>query len=165
MEEQQPLVDQKYLLEKFPGKGGWTYAAIPEVMSNKNKPFGWVKVKGSIDHYQFKNFTLMPMGNGRLFLPVKAEIRRQIGKKEGDWVRIVLFTDEAPLDTPEELLECFALEPAMALENFRKLKDSERKAYLEWIYGAKKEDTKAERIAAMMDRLTQQANVQITGKQ
>jgi hypothetical protein len=26
---EKPLVNKEYLLEKFPGKGGWTYAAIP----------------------------------------------------------------------------------------------------------------------------------------
>jgi uncharacterized protein YdeI (YjbR/CyaY-like superfamily) len=93
------------------------------------------------------------MGNGRLFLPVKAEIRRKIGKEEGDWVRMVLFADEVPLDIPEELLECFAPELAVALENFLKLKERERKAYLEWIYAAKREDIKAERIVTMMNRL------------
>jgi len=123
---EQRLVDQAYLLDKFPGEGGWTYAAIPEVLPNKNKPFGCVKVKGSIDHYPFKNHTLMPLGDDRLFLPVKAEIRKKIGKEEGDWVRVVLFADEAPLDTPEELLECFALEPDVALENFLKLKERKR---------------------------------------
>jgi len=29
---EKPLVNRKYLLEKYPGKGGWTYAAIPEVL-------------------------------------------------------------------------------------------------------------------------------------
>ena len=27
--KEEPLVDKEYLLEKFPGKGGWTYALIP----------------------------------------------------------------------------------------------------------------------------------------
>ena len=62
--EEKPLVNQDYLLQKFPGKGGWTYAEIPEVLQDKHAPFGWVKVKGSIDGYQFKNYRLMPMGNG-----------------------------------------------------------------------------------------------------
>jgi len=35
-----PLVNKKYLLEKYLGKGGWTYAAIPEVLQNKKAPFG-----------------------------------------------------------------------------------------------------------------------------
>ena len=53
-DHQLPLVNGKYLLEKFPGKGGWTFAAIPEVLQNKNNPFCWVKVKGSIDDYCFE---------------------------------------------------------------------------------------------------------------
>lgn len=71
-----PLVNKKYLLEKFHGKGGWTYARIPEILQNKKNTFGWVKVKGSIDGYEIKKCHLMPMGNGKLFLPVKAAIRK-----------------------------------------------------------------------------------------
>ena len=85
-----PLVNKKYLLEKYPGKGGWTYARIPEILQDKNTPFGWVKVMGSIDGYEIKNYHLMPMGNGQLFLPVKAAIRKKIGKETGDWVQVVL---------------------------------------------------------------------------
>ncbi|MEY3398621.1 MAG: hypothetical protein RL220_1215, partial [Bacteroidota bacterium] len=79
------LVDKAYRLEKFPGKGGWTYARIPEILQDKHSPFGWVRVKGSIDDVEFSSYHLMPMGNGQLFLPVKADIRKKIGKKEGDW--------------------------------------------------------------------------------
>jgi hypothetical protein len=46
----------------------------------------------------------MPMGNGRLFLPVKADIRKKFGKKVGDWINVVLFADNAPTEIPEELL-------------------------------------------------------------
>ncbi len=90
----EPLVAKTYLLEKIPGKGGWTFARIPEVLQSKNTPFGWVKVKGSIDGVSFKKYHLMPMGNGHLFLPVKAEIRKKIKKQEGDYVDIVLYPDE-----------------------------------------------------------------------
>jgi hypothetical protein len=33
-----PLVDKKYLLEKSPGKGGWTYTVIPEILADKKSP-------------------------------------------------------------------------------------------------------------------------------
>ncbi len=82
------LVDQDYLLQKYPGKGGWTYAAIPEIKQDKHAWFGWVKVRGSIDGYEISNYHLMPMGNGTLFLPVKTEIRKKIGKQEGNWVHV-----------------------------------------------------------------------------
>lgn len=29
---EKPLVDKDYLLQKFEGKGGWTYAEIPEIL-------------------------------------------------------------------------------------------------------------------------------------
>jgi len=76
-----PLVDKKYKLEKFPGKGGWTFARIPEILQDKTKPFGWVKVRGTIDGYEIKKYNLMPMGDGMLFLAVRAEIRKKINKK------------------------------------------------------------------------------------
>ena len=74
---EKPLVNQKYLLKKIPGKSGWTYADLPQVIPDSNAPFGWVKVKGTIDGIEIKKYHLMPYGNGKLFLPVKAEIRKK----------------------------------------------------------------------------------------
>ena len=36
------LANKEYLLEKSPGKGGWTYTVIPEILPDKNAPFSWV---------------------------------------------------------------------------------------------------------------------------
>lgn len=72
---EKPDVDERYLLEKFTGKGGQNYALIPEILQDKKTPFGWVKDRGSIDGYEIKKYHLMPMDNGLLFLPVKAAIR------------------------------------------------------------------------------------------
>lgn len=153
MSEDKPLLDRKYLLEKFPGKGGWTYAAIPEILQNKKAPFGWVRVKGSIDGYELKQYKLMPMGNGKLFLPVKAAIRKKIGKEAGDFVHVILFSDESNLEIPNEIIECFQDEPKKTYETFLSFTEGEQKAYLDWIYDAKTEATKAERILKMMNKL------------
>jgi hypothetical protein len=93
-----PLVDKLYLLEKFPGKGGWTFTRIPEIPQDKKAHFGWVKVRGTIDGYEIRKYHLMPMGNGMLFLPVKAEIRKHTKKKEGDFVHVILYPDNEPLE-------------------------------------------------------------------
>lgn len=148
-----PLVNNTYLLEKFPGKGGWTYAAIPEIPQNKSNPFGWVTVKGSIDDYELKKFKLMPMGNGQLFLPVKAAIRKKIKKAAGDRVKIVLYLDESLVAIPQELIDCFTFEAKPIYQTFLSFTDGEQKAYIDWIYEAKTEETKANRIAKMMGRL------------
>jgi len=151
-----PLLNKKYLLEKFPGKGGWTYAAIPEILQDKHSHFGWVKVKGSIDNFEIRNYNLLPMGNGQLFLPVRAEIRKKIGKKAGDWVNVVLFSDNGPAEIPEEFMVCL-LEDPVAHKTFISLSDGQQKKFIDWIYSAKTDDTKVERMAETLNRL-------VTGK-
>ncbi|GAB3203123.1 hypothetical protein ABID22_001257 [Pontibacter aydingkolensis] len=148
----QPLINKAYLLEKFPGKGGWTFAAIPEILPDKHAYFGWVRVKGSIDSYEIKGYHLMPMGNGQLFLPVKTEIRKKIKKQAGDWVHVILYADNTPQEVPEELLLCLQDEPA-AYEKFRNCSDGEQKAFVDWIYSAKTDETKVERIVQCIQKL------------
>ena len=91
------MVDKNYLLKKFPGKGGWVYAIIPEIPPDKKSPFGWVKVKGSVDGFEISKYRLMPtgkeQGKGQLFLSVKSDIRKKIKKREGDCVHIILYSD------------------------------------------------------------------------
>ena len=153
MSQEDPLVNSEYLLQKFPGKGGWTYAEIPEISQDKNNPFGWVTVKGRIDEFELNQFKLMPMGDGKLFLPVKAEIRKKIRKQAGDYVRIILYLDQSKIEIPDEIQDCFKNEPETVKQNFLRLSQGQQKAYLDWIYQAKTDDTKAIRILKMMDRL------------
>ncbi|MCE3281387.1 MAG: hypothetical protein K0Q66_124 [Chitinophagaceae bacterium] len=94
----------------------------------------------------------MPMKNGKLFFPVKAEIRRKIKKQAGDFVSITIAPDESTLEIPNEFEECLQLEAA-ARAFFRSLKESEQKAYIQWIYEAKRDTTRAERITKALDML------------
>lgn len=152
LENMKPLVDKKYLLEKFPGKGGWTFACIPEILPDKKVPFGWVKVKGTIDGFEISKYHLMPIKSGGLFLPIRSEIRKAIKKQAGDYVHIILYPDREPLDAPGEMLVCLEEEPK-ALKFFNGLTDSEKKFYIQWIYSAKKEQTKINRLAITINRL------------
>ena len=152
MTEQIPLLDKEYLLEKFQGKGGWTFARIPEILKNKNTPFGWVRVRGTIDNFEIKNYNLQSMGNGNLFLPIKAEIRKKIDKKEGDYVHIVLYADNFPTEILEELKLCFMDEPS-AYETFLSYTNGEQKTFIEWIYSAKTDKKKVERIVKTIDKI------------
>ncbi len=149
-----PLVNKKYRLEKFDGKGGWTFARIPEISKDKKAHFGWVKVRGTIDGFEIRKYHLMPMGNGHLMLPVKAEIRKKIKKDVGDSVHIILYPDNEPLEVPEEMLLCLEDDPN-ALKFFNSLSESERKFYIEWVYSAKKEETKIDRLAKTINRLSE----------
>lgn len=148
------LIEGNFLLQKFPGKGGWTYAALPGIRQEKENPFGWVKVKGSIDHYELNQYKLMPMGRGKLFLPVKAALRKEIKKESGDYVKVVLYRDYTSLEIPVEIEECFRQEDPDLRKVFMQFSEGERKRYLDWIYVARKEETKAQRILKMMDKLS-----------
>jgi hypothetical protein len=149
---EKPLVNKKYKLKKYPGKGGWTYTVISEIPPDKKQRVGWVQVRGFIDDYEIKRCRLMPLGNGKLFLPVRAEIRKKIMKNEGDWVKVILFTDGEPLPIPDEFLQCLRDDPT-AYKAFNSLDESNRKYYIDWIYSSKKEETRIGRMAKAIDRL------------
>ena len=148
-----PVVDKKYLLDKFPGKGGWTFTEIPEILPDKKSPFSWVKVKGSIDGFEISKYHLMPSGKGTLFLSVKSEIRKKIKKQAGDYVHITLYPDNEPAEVPEELLLCLQ-EDVEALQFFNSLNESEQHNYVKWIYAAKTDKTKVDRISKTLARLS-----------
>ena len=75
-------------LQKSPKKGGWTYVVWPESVKFFGTR-GLVTVKGSIDCHPFRG-SFMAMGNGRHMLPIRAEIRRSIGKEVGETVTVLL---------------------------------------------------------------------------
>jgi hypothetical protein len=147
-----PLVNKKVKLEKYPGKGGWTYARVPEIPPDRKAWFNWVRVKGSIDGYVISAYHLMSMGNGQLFLPVKAAIRKKIKKEAGDTVQVILYKDNDPVTVPQELLDCLRDEPK-AHRKFFALPDNEQKKWIDWIYAVKKEETRVARIVEAIGKI------------
>ncbi|MBJ6367927.1 YdeI/OmpD-associated family protein [Snuella sedimenti] len=145
------IINKACKIQKFPGKGGWHYVHLPEISPNKNMPFGWVIVSGHIDTYKISKYKLLPLGNGQLFLPIKLAIRKHIKKKVDDKVHLKLYLDQTPLQIPKELILCFENEPQKAFKNFTLLSEINKKRYLDWIYSAKTEETKAKRIVKLLD--------------
>jgi hypothetical protein len=147
-----PIIDDEFLLQKMSGKGGWTFAVVPVSPHIRRNGSLWIRVIGIIDGHEFKKMSLAPLKDGRFFIPFKAEVRKVLEKGVGDYVKIVLFEDLSAFVTPAEIIDCLKIEIG-AYEKFMQFKENHRFEFINWIYSAKKEETQAQRINIMIDKV------------
>jgi hypothetical protein len=141
-------------IHKFDKKGektGWTYIEIPASQAQKLKPGVKVsfRVKGTMDQYSFEKIALLPMGNGNFILPLNAQMRKAIGKKQGDKLNISIEADNRQPQLSRDLMTCLKEDPdAMAF--FKSLPGSHQLYFSKWIESAKTASTKTKRLVTVM---------------
>ena len=148
------LLDTEVVLEKMPMKGGWTYALLPDVIKSGRKNFGWTRVDAFIDDAELRSTSLMPIKGGRLFIAVKAAVRKQIGKEAGDTVRIRLYAPQPLVGSVAEADFDEALNDApSALARFQSLSQQEQAACRKWVFAPTAADDVIDRIALVINDL------------
>lgn len=152
-----PIINGLFLVEKRTAESGfkysnWTYVVINDFPLVKRTDAATIRVRGFIDSYEFKQYNLLPMKDNAMLLPIKASIRKKIGKKEGDYVQVILYTDDSPIEIPDDILACL-LDSPKAYQYFLTLSDSNQKYYIDWIEESKKMETKVERLLKTIERL------------
>jgi hypothetical protein len=150
------MIEFTAVLNQFKEKGektGWTYLDIPATIAQEIKPNNKLsfRVKGFLDGVPINGIALLPMGEGEFILPVKAALRKALGKQKGAVVKMQLEEDkDFKIEMPADLAECFADGPE-ALQNFNKMPKSHQHYYFKWINEAKTEATRTKRITATLD--------------
>jgi 2,4-dienoyl-CoA reductase-like NADH-dependent reductase (Old Yellow Enzyme family) len=125
--------------------------AFVEVPFDPEETFGSrrPKVRATFDGHPYRG-SIAPMG-GRPLLGVTRAVRNAIGKDVGDRVAVTVTRDDEPrtVEVPPGLVK--ALEAAGLRERFDELAYTHRKEYAQWVAEAKREETRARRIAKAVE--------------
>ena len=115
-----------------------------------------VRVKATFDGKSYE-MNLLPHGNGRHWLHIKKEIRKAIGKDEGDMVAVFIEEDtsEKKVELPGYLKWLFENDREM-MELFGKQSFSTQKYWVDFICEPKSDDAKVQRINRLFEFLHQQ---------
>jgi len=135
------------------GIGTWHFANVPINVEQEFGTKGQVKVKATINGKTLYN-SLMPHGNGMHYIVLGESIRNQTGIKVGDTIQMTVEADvrARKVEMPEDF-EKLLIKNKAALEFYTNLAHTYQKQYVQWIISAKKEETRAERVAQAVEKL------------
>jgi bifunctional DNA-binding transcriptional regulator/antitoxin component of YhaV-PrlF toxin-antitoxin module len=137
-------------LERPAAKGAWTFAMVPAGVAQRMGLRARMRVTGTIDGAPFRS-SLVPRGDGRVFVVVPSALRERIRKSAGQSVDLAVAPDLRPVvirPPPDFAKALGSLRP-----NFDRLAPSHRKAFVLWVTTAKRAPTRQRRVAAAVEMI------------
>jgi hypothetical protein len=133
----------------------WTFLRLPKEASDALPSRGMVSIEGTFNGVPFAA-TLQPDGEGGHWLRVEAELQRAARATTGDEVRLEIgpATAELEPEVPDDLQAALAIAPTDATKTWADITPAARRDYVAWILSAKKDETRAKRIAVAVDKLS-----------
>jgi hypothetical protein len=127
--------------------GAWSLMHIPFDVEKEWGSRARVSVCGKMDGFAFRT-SIFPDGKGGHTMMVNKAMMQGAKAGQGDTVRMELAQDTAPriVTIPSDVKNALAGN-SKAKANFNSFAPSHRKAYVVWITGAKRAETRASRIA------------------
>ncbi|WP_378733498.1 YdeI/OmpD-associated family protein [Nocardia brasiliensis] len=133
------------------GAGGGAYVAVPAEVVAALGGGGRIPVEARFDGIEYRG-SIVDMGSGPC-LGVLKSIRTELSKGPGDQVSVTVARDDAErtVEVPDDLAA--ALRNADLRATFDALSFSRRREHVTAVTGAKRPDTRARRIAKVVESL------------
>jgi hypothetical protein len=135
-------------------KTGWSYIPVTQEQAEQLLPGTRqsFRVKGKLDKVSIQAMALIPMGGGSFILPLKADLRKKLGKQAGAVVEVKLQHDQNEPELSADFMACIKDEPE-ALTYFQTLTKGHQRYFSKWIEEARTGQTQAKRIAMAINAL------------
>ena len=138
-------------ITRLEGKIKWLVFYFPHSAEEHFGSKGNIPVKITVDGIEFDHM-LQPSKNGH-YMVYNEFIKRAAGKGIGDKIHVTLEKDDTPrtIKVPKDIEE--ALNTAALLEAFLKQPDYIKREQINYIEIAKKEETRTNRITALLTKV------------
>ncbi|RYZ55473.1 MAG: DUF1905 domain-containing protein [Sphingobacteriales bacterium] len=141
-------------LMRMEGKGAWYYVPYPGDVEKEFGTKGSVRILGTYNGVSMDR-ALIPRGDGTHHIILSLEMRKKAGLRLGNEVTIRFKLNEDPdaLIIPPELEEAFELDP-FSREVFDRQTPGYRRGIIYWLDSAKRAETREQRAAEILRRLS-----------
>jgi bacteriocin resistance YdeI/OmpD-like protein/uncharacterized protein DUF1905 len=137
---------------RFGGEKGET--PMVEIPFDVKAAYGSARAKVRVTVNGVTLRTTVAVYDGRSYIGFRKEILDAAGLEMGKTITVAIEPDAAPrlVEVPDDLQRALA-KNAAARKLFESLSYSHRKEHAQWVAGAKKEETRARRVARVIEML------------